>query len=629
MGDGMRNLWKITALLVTMLAPPALAADSTVPAMTAAGAITGTDLFYCIQSGGTLNRKCTATQLQTFNNAFPMTVNGTVNSGGIPYFSSATGMASSAVLAANALVIGGGAGVAPSTTGTGAGVLTFLATPSSANLAGALTDETGSGAAVFATSPTLVTPTLGVASATSVNKVALTAPTTSATLTIADGKTLTANNSLTLAGTDATVMTFPGVSATIPGVGVANTFSAAQTFTSAAPQLTLGVNATTLGSIKFFGNTSGDLTLSPAAAAGTASVVTLPGRSGTVAYTSGTLTSGNCAKFDASGNIVDNGATCGGGGTPGGSDTQVQFNDGGAFGGDSGLVFNKTANALTLGGATVTTNIPVLDMSQTWNAGGVTFSGVKLNITNTASAAASKLFDVQVGAASKFSVGVGGTTFATNDSTSSGVATTLAFGSDQNEGFNRDGELIRLISSGANPVSFGWAHGVKLAADQMLQWSSNTFDTNAPDTIIKRGGAAATIAFGAADAASPVAQTLKTQAVVVGTTNTAGALWTFKDSLSTGTAKSGGFEFDTAAVGSSGSSQNTHASAFTIGVIGDTIVQIKKAQTVANLPTCNAGAQGSMAVVTDANATTFHTTAAGGGANVMKVFCDGTNWYLD
>ena len=53
-------------------------------------------------------------------------------------------------------------------TGLAANVATFLATPSSANLASAVTDETGSGALVFATSPTLVTPTLGAASATSV-----------------------------------------------------------------------------------------------------------------------------------------------------------------------------------------------------------------------------------------------------------------------------------------------------------------------------------------------------------------------------------------------------------------------------------------------------------------------------
>jgi hypothetical protein len=45
--------------------------------------------------------------------------------------------------------------------GLGTGVATFLGTPTSANLATAVTDETGSGALVFATSPTLVTPALG------------------------------------------------------------------------------------------------------------------------------------------------------------------------------------------------------------------------------------------------------------------------------------------------------------------------------------------------------------------------------------------------------------------------------------------------------------------------------------
>lgn len=47
-------------------------------------------------------------------------------SGGVPYFSASNTIASSAALAANALVIGGGAGVAPSTTTTGTGVLTAL-----------------------------------------------------------------------------------------------------------------------------------------------------------------------------------------------------------------------------------------------------------------------------------------------------------------------------------------------------------------------------------------------------------------------------------------------------------------------------------------------------------------------
>ena len=48
--------------------------------------------------------------------------------------------------------------------GLGTGIATFLGTPTSANLAAAVTDKTGSGSLVFATSPTLVTPALGTPS---------------------------------------------------------------------------------------------------------------------------------------------------------------------------------------------------------------------------------------------------------------------------------------------------------------------------------------------------------------------------------------------------------------------------------------------------------------------------------
>ena len=51
--------------------------------------------------------------------------------------------------------------------GLGTGVATFLATPSSANLAAALTDESGSNTVAFTTSPTFVTPALGAATASS------------------------------------------------------------------------------------------------------------------------------------------------------------------------------------------------------------------------------------------------------------------------------------------------------------------------------------------------------------------------------------------------------------------------------------------------------------------------------
>jgi hypothetical protein len=61
-------------------------------------------------------------------------------------------------------VANGGTGI----TSLGAGIADFLGTPSSANLASAVSDETGSGALVFANTPTLVTPVLGAAAATSI-----------------------------------------------------------------------------------------------------------------------------------------------------------------------------------------------------------------------------------------------------------------------------------------------------------------------------------------------------------------------------------------------------------------------------------------------------------------------------
>jgi len=58
--------------------------------------------------------------------------------------------------------------IANDVSGLGTGVATFLATPSSANLASALTDESGSSTVAFTNSPTFVTPTLGAALATTI-----------------------------------------------------------------------------------------------------------------------------------------------------------------------------------------------------------------------------------------------------------------------------------------------------------------------------------------------------------------------------------------------------------------------------------------------------------------------------
>lgn len=63
----------------------------------------------------------------------------------------------------------------------------------------------------------------------------------------------------------------------------------------------------------------------------------------------------------------------------------------------------------TLG--TVAANTPILNATQTWNNAGVVFSGIKVNVTNTASASRSLLLDFQLGGVDKFGVDVNGAIF--------------------------------------------------------------------------------------------------------------------------------------------------------------------------------------------------------------------------
>lgn len=125
------------------------------------------------------------------------------------------------------LTNGTGLPISTGVTGLGANIATFLGTPTSANLISAVTDESGTGTLVFSNSPSLVTPTLGVASATSVNKVTITAPAVSATLTLANGSSLTTSGAFatTITATNNTSVTLP-TSGTLYGTASASITSA-------------------------------------------------------------------------------------------------------------------------------------------------------------------------------------------------------------------------------------------------------------------------------------------------------------------------------------------------------------------------------------------------------------------
>lgn len=189
----------------------------------------------------------------------------------------------------------------------------------------------------------------------------------------------------------------------------------------------------------------------------------------------------------------------------------------------------------TLTGATITADAPVLNLAQTWNAGGVTFTGLKLNVTDTASAAGSLLMDWQVGGTSQFSVSKGGVVRGVFRSPATGTAS---------------------AGLSSNTLSLG--------SGGSLSFGSTGDATGSFDLFLSRRGAA-NLRFGAADAAAPVAQILSVQSVVAGTTNTAGAALTITGSQGTGTGAGGSIIFQVAPAGSSGTAQNALSTALTIG----------------------------------------------------------------
>lgn len=81
--------------------------------------------------------------------------------------------------------------------------------------------------------------------------------------------------------------------------------------------------------------------------------------------------------------------------------------------GTGGLTLNGTGNQLTLTQGTITTSLPSITQTATWNAGGTTFNNLVFNVTPTAAAAGSSLLQLQSGGNPFFNFNFGGTNGAT------------------------------------------------------------------------------------------------------------------------------------------------------------------------------------------------------------------------
>lgn len=275
-------------------------------------------------------------------------------SGGIAYFSAATTMASSGVLAASALVLGGGAGAAPTALGSLGATTTVL----HGNAAGAPTF----GAVVLTTDVSGVLPVANGG--------------TGGTLPVANGGTgqvtLTNHGVLVGAGTSAITQLAAAAAGTLltgQGTGSDPAFSATPT---------LGVAGTTLGSLSVAGSASGVVTIQPQAAAGTFNF-NLPVAAGTAGQP--LLSGGGAAAPQTYGTL----------GVAAGGTALVSGTSGGVLGYTAtGVLASSvllTANALMLGGGAGATPTPLASLGTTTtvlhgNAGGAPSFGAVVLTTD-------------------------------------------------------------------------------------------------------------------------------------------------------------------------------------------------------------------------------------------------------
>ena len=262
----------------------------------------------------------------------------------------------------------------------------------------------------------------------------------------------------------------------------------------------------------------------------------------------------------------------------------------------------------------------IYSLTDTWNDAGVTFTGIGLNVTDSASNAASNLMNLQVGGTSRFNVGKsGGVTVYGNVSPSAGNSWTLG----------NVGAGLEFLSVSARSVQVGTSGGFAAltfdAADILAQRRTtnaqtfrvyNTFTDASNYERISFGWSANVFTIGRESAGTGVARNMQLvgggSVLGIGPAASAAVDWTFSaGNLLAGTD-------NTRDIGASGASRprNLYMASW-----------IRMATTtVASLPAAATAGAGARMFVTDASTPTFGSAVVGGGAVTVPVYSTGSAW---
>lgn len=251
----------------------------------------------------------------------------------------------------------------------------------------------------------------------------------------------------------------------------------------------------------------------------------------------------------------------------------------------------------------------------TVGTGVATALGLNINGSGAITATTSPTFVTPLlGVATATTLAIGGATIGGNALAVTGATSLQVLNSTSYQTSN--GQGADISAAGINVYNAG-----------VFSFSSTGNSGGTADTILSRSSAA-TIQHGAANAASPINQTIATQGSRAGTdTNIGGANLTIQSGTGTGTGTPSTLLLKSPVATTTGTGAQTQTTGLTINVGTAVLTNYL----VANLPAAATAGAGATAFVTDATNTIIvglGLTVVGGGSNKVPVYSDGTNWIV-